>query len=100
MLYTHVKLDEPAVSAVGLLVAEELDADALPVAALQLPVRAHRLLRVEVRLHKSRLRQTVAVVNLGDFVAHSTPVAFLFILGIFFLSVTSCFCFVCIFPVH
>ena len=42
------RLDQPAVSAVGLLVAEELDAEALPVGALQLPVRAH--LNTEIQI--------------------------------------------------
>ena len=40
-LFKIRKLDEPAISTVRLLVAEELEANALPVAALQLPVRAH-----------------------------------------------------------
>ena len=42
------RLDQPAVRAVGLLVAEELDAEALPVGALQLPVRAH--LNTEIQI--------------------------------------------------
>ena len=67
------KLDQPAVSAVGLLVAEELDADALPVTALQLSVRADRAVGVEVGVGDPGLGQPLAVprgLHLGGPVAH------------------------------
>ena len=56
-----------------LSVAEEELVHAVPVAALQLPLGAHRLVRHQVRQRLPRLRQHVAVLEVRKNIAEHNP---------------------------